>query len=366
MKSRGRSSRAIYVSVACSLLAGCAGGSRSAVPPPAAQPLANGARQTTRYVASNDIPPRLQWMANHGYCGEVGLISAGLYYGQYASQYDARALASPGVPQNEARSQLLLGGNDQRAARAMHLNAVEWDTASERSTDDFLSWAKGNVVTGYPVVIGIYMNMYRFYGNTNPKAGAIYDHIVPVTGVASSHPLSDKGYDASDTITFSDSGVWSAAHQRPYLFTYAFGAFQRDREQANAKNGPIYSLDDRAKNFGVAVTGVVDNDHETLPVRVQTNVDYERPAMRQGETQRPASMPLVLTVTVSNLQPGQSYNLYRYDSFGAVPDGAFNANAKSASEHWQITIASGSTYTLTEHIRSSDVAAYRAVSATAP
>jgi len=40
-----------------------------------------------------------QWDANYGYCGEVSLISAGLYYGQYISQYDARALASPNVPQ---------------------------------------------------------------------------------------------------------------------------------------------------------------------------------------------------------------------------------------------------------------------------
>jgi hypothetical protein len=41
---------------------------------------------------TNNIPPRLQWEANFGYCGEVSLISAGLYYGQYLSQYDARAI----------------------------------------------------------------------------------------------------------------------------------------------------------------------------------------------------------------------------------------------------------------------------------
>ncbi len=32
-----------------------------------------------------DIPPRFQWNANNGYCGEVSFISAGLYYGQYCS-----------------------------------------------------------------------------------------------------------------------------------------------------------------------------------------------------------------------------------------------------------------------------------------
>lgn len=46
------------------------------------------------------LPPRLQWEHNGGYCGEVSMIVAGLYYGQYLSQYDVRAIASPGMPQN--------------------------------------------------------------------------------------------------------------------------------------------------------------------------------------------------------------------------------------------------------------------------
>ena len=32
-----------------------------------------------------DIPPRFQWNANNGYCGETAFISVGLYYGQYCS-----------------------------------------------------------------------------------------------------------------------------------------------------------------------------------------------------------------------------------------------------------------------------------------
>jgi hypothetical protein len=356
---------AVCIAAAASLAA-CSAAGHGTVPPIGTQPLASGARQTSRYAAANDIPPRLQWMANHGYCGEVAIISAGLYYGQYASQYEARALASDGLPQNEGKSQLLLGGDDRRAARLMHLNALEWDTNAEQSTDDFLGWVKQNVVAGYPVVIGIYMNYYRFYGIHDPHAGAIYDHIVPVTGVASNHPLGDPAYDPSDTLTFSDSGVWSTDHSRPYVFTYGFGAFQRDREQANAKNGPIYSLDDRARNYGVAITGIADDNHETLPVRVATNVDYERPAMKQGETSRPASMPLVLTVTVSNLQSKATYNVYRYDAFTKVPDGAFNAHAAAAAEHLVLKDPQSPTYTFTEHIRSSDVAVYRVVAASSP
>lgn len=47
---------------------------------------------TAQHSRKNNIPPRHQWEANYGYCGEVSLISAGLYYGQYVSQYDARAI----------------------------------------------------------------------------------------------------------------------------------------------------------------------------------------------------------------------------------------------------------------------------------
>jgi hypothetical protein len=40
-----------------------------------------------------NIPTRLQWEENDGYCGEVSLISGGLYFGQYGSQFDTRVMA---------------------------------------------------------------------------------------------------------------------------------------------------------------------------------------------------------------------------------------------------------------------------------
>src|SRR5579859_6230620 len=78
------------------------------------------ARSTAIYSAAVDMPPRFQWNENFGYCGEVALISAGLFYGQYLSQYDARATASS-KPQYRSSSQLLLGVNDTHAAAGMHL-----------------------------------------------------------------------------------------------------------------------------------------------------------------------------------------------------------------------------------------------------
>jgi hypothetical protein len=45
-------------------------------------------------IYDSNIPDRLQWLHNDGYCGEVSLIMAGLKYGQYHSQYDAREISA--------------------------------------------------------------------------------------------------------------------------------------------------------------------------------------------------------------------------------------------------------------------------------
>lgn len=316
------------------------------------------------YKQSNDIPPRLQWTANAGYCGEVSLISAGLYYGQYISQYDARAIATHNAPQN--KRQLLLGVNDQYAAKKMHLNAVVWDTGDEQDTNAFLVWVKQYVIQGHPVIIGIYTNEYLFYNNTNPNAGdEEYDHIVPVTGFLSKHPLKDHHYYKDNVIYFSDNGLWGSIHHFPYFFHYRCGVFQKNRQQANAMNGPIYSLSNSGKNYGIVIIGVMDLNRETLPVRINTNVNYEKPSIVNGSTIRPKAMPLILTVTISHLKPNVAYILYKYNNIDAVPNAAFNAHAHNAKKSWKIQIKFGSTYSIKDYITSNEMAIYRAVKASA-
>lgn len=320
------------------------------------------------YTRNNPLPPRIQWNTNDGYCGEVSFINAGLYYGQYISQYDARALAGNNAPQNSTRSQLLLGVNDVSAAKAMHLTATPFNTATQTDTRAFLNWVKGNVTAGYPVAIGLYTNEFRFYGSLNPAAGdPQYDHIVTVTGVTSTQPMTGPVvYNADDVITFSDHGLWTGTPNGlpPYLFSYSFGAFPANRRKANAARGPVYSLPDGGQNYGIAITGVADKYHETVPVRLTTSVNYESPGIAEGSTVRPTAKPVTLTITVSGLQPGTTYNLYRYSSMAAVPDGSFNANAVKAAQKWTI-VPTGASYTMTQTVMSNEVAVYRAVPTTA-
>ncbi|HEY1428914.1 MAG TPA: hypothetical protein VGF18_05035 [Candidatus Tumulicola sp.] len=367
--TRSLSIARVFAVAACALTAGCGTALPAASP---GSPFGTALGGTTlaggkRLASSSllDIGPRYQWEHNYGYCGEVSFISAGLYYGQYVSQYDARAAATD-APQYDYRSQLLLGGTDARAARNMHLAMTEWDRRTEKSPHQFLAWVEQNVLSGYPVAIGIYTNDYRFYGDRNPKAGSsAYDHIVPVLGIdAHGH---GRGYDPDDKITFSDNGLHGPGPQNShYTYTYRFGSFIRTRKAANGPDVPWYSLPDRKENFGAAITGVMDNDHETVPVRVVTSANDETPQIAKHSDVRPPADKLVLTVTVSGLQSGSRYALYRYDSLSAIPDGAFNAYAGAASKVWNFTAGSSGTYVVTEHIMTDDVAAYRAVPVGAP
>jgi hypothetical protein len=322
----------------------------------------------TTYTAGSRLPARIQWNANYGYCGETAFISAGLYYGQYVSQYDARALASKNARQSLESSQLLLGVNDVAAAKAMHLNATAFDTAKKPTSPAFLTWVKTNVTAGYPVVMGVLMNQSRFYGTTNLNAGdAEYDHIVVATGITSTRPLTGPTtYYADDVLTFNDHGLWTGTNGQPQnAFSYSFGTFATTRQKANAKTGPVYSLKSGA-DYGIAITGIIDLSGETVPVRLATSTNSETPAMVNGSTTRPAAKPVTLTITISSLKPGTTYTLYRYTTMANVPDSNFNANAGKAAQKWTIKIAAGTTYTMTQTINSNETAVYRAVPVGAP
>jgi hypothetical protein len=110
------------------------------------------------------------------------------------------------------------------------------------------------------------------------------------------------------------------------------------------------------------LTGTADPSHETEPVRVATNLNYESPQIRNNTSQRPAPMPLTLTVTVAGLKPGTTYNLFRYDSVASVPNTDFNANKSLASQEWTFT-AGGASYRMTQVIESDEEVIYRAVPA---
>ncbi len=158
---------------------------------------------------------------------------------------------------------------------------------------------------GYAVTITVYMNYYLFYGVVKPDAGNYlpeelntndckliikplfivsgeydYDHIVSVSSIISLYD--DDEFHPDDIIVISDHGLWAPRTTGPvYLFNYTFKDFIGTREDANAKNGDVYTLPASSKltcyNYGVAHTSVVDQNADLLPVRLETSVNYESP-----------------------------------------------------------------------------------------
>lgn len=344
----------------------------------------------TKYEHVNKIPPRYQWEANGGYCGEVSMISAGLFYGQYLSQYDVRAIVSGGG--QGTNSQLLLGDNASAAATALRLKC-EVCPHSEDSKK-LLLWIKNQVVKSHPVIIGVFNNENQMYGHASggTEGDPQYDHIVPVMGFASNHPFSDHKLYPDDKILFSDNGLYTKNgknpcppinSETPYYYHYPMNGgdksynFVLSRSQANDAGGNLYSLLDlpkykdtpplpnspphKKKNYAIAITGVIDRNNETLPVTVRTNHNYECPHIVDGTSVRPLPMALTLKVTISGLTPNTEYKLYRYNDETKVPTENFNQNKHMAESVTNIKISQGTVYEETINITSNQKVFFRAV-----
>jgi hypothetical protein len=331
----------------------------------------------TKYHHINAIGPRYQWEHNNGYCGEVSFISAGLYYGQYLSQYDVRTLAwaSQSAADREKTKdiqqsvQLLLRMDNAPVAKLLRLEA---DVCKVEGSLTFLHWVKKNVVSGYPVIMGVFNNEYLIYNDKVTTDGDTeYDHIVPVMGWGSSRPLNGDDIHG-DVILLSDNGLYGPCtcpipdDTVAYYYHYPIPYFLADRVLANTKHDAnrVYSLLSLAEkketgrmNYAIAIKGVLDENKETLPVKLTTSKNYEYPEI-MNDHDRPESLSVTLTITVAGLTPGQTYYLYHYEDENDVPVKNFNAES---GDPWQEIEATAATWTGSMVIQSKDKAFFRAV-----
>ncbi len=335
------------------------------VTPAIAAPVSAGA--PTWFERGTPMAPRLQWNANDGYCGETSFISAGMLFGQYTSQWTARALASPGIPQWKSSAQLLLGtASEQRAARAMKLDAKYFDSARQRSVPQYLAWVKKRFLRGDAVIIGVLNNTTTL--NEPGPGDREYDHIVPVFGFGSTKQLnaSTATYRPTDTITISDNGLHNVGPNYPYLYSYELAGFPRSRSAANAPGGPLYSLRKWPRNYATAITGVVDPEGVTIPVRLTSNVNGEGLQNEPVLNEPPVPTPMTLTARVRIPDQSVAYRVYLYDDFAKVPSRNFNAKAANAIQSWTIPPGSGATWRVTIDAMTDQTRVFRAVPMSAP
>jgi len=269
-----------------------------------------------------------------------------------------------------------IGVNDQLTTSKVRLNGIEWSPtridSRDSDTKDYVIWMKKLVKAGYPTTICVYMNHYLFYRSDDVNAGfKEYDHIVTVSKIESNYD--DDEYHDDDIITIADHALWSPNRTPVYYFSYKVGDWIGNRQTANDPNGLLYTLPQRkvqnsnstitlVRNYGIAQTGILDEDSECLPIVIKTDKNYENPVIKVLSEQRPEPMPLILTITVSNLHIGEKYNLYKYNDEKMIPTKNFNANKdKAIATH--TFVASTSEYTITENIMSDNKVIYRAVHA---
>ena len=375
--------------------------------------------QAPANVRTSPMPVRLQWNANDGYCGETGFIAAGMTLGQYTSQWTARSLASPGALQTSSASQLMLTwppGNWQVAAAAMRLNATgfdptQYEDSSNAYADVFLSWVKNQFLQGSRVLIGMFNNV-NVLGEQG-SGDSMFDHIVPVMAIGSSHPLVandapgnpstyDQAYYGDDQLTIGDNALytpfgtgtnWGAGNtannpQGSTLYTYGFDAVQKSRAQANRNPSScsndscspyLYSLYDNATNLGnyaVAISGVADDTPGgpvVAPISLSTSVNNEGQQNQAALSADPASQPMSVTATVTIPDPSKTYDVYLYTNFASVPTGSFNTAATDAAtkanvaRKWVIPAGSGATWKTTlANANTGGTYVFRAVPADAP
>ena len=339
---------------------------------------------TTKII--NAIPARTQWNENSGYCGETSMLSAGLYYGQYVSQYTARSLGDAVLnpPLDQITGELLIGtyghygpnhpnNSITGAATAMHLNYQEYNQKfnrsgnSKRPSADFFAWIKQNVVAKYPVIIGVYENSSVF-GQSPPDPE--YDHIVPVFGISST-TLTSGVYSDSDVIYLHDNGLFTGSGYSPAgCYQYQVGPFQKSRKAADRASAGVYSVSDNSNqggNYGITITGVMAENINLLPISIQTTPTFESPEIEHHSNTQPAPEIMKLAITVSDLLPKTDYVLMEYNSFTALPNNApfpneddFSKSVGTPANSCIINLSSGNSFVRNETILSNQIVIYRA------
>lgn len=146
------------------------------------------------------FPSRMQWLKNHGYCGEMAIQSAGLSRGVWVSQQKARDIAAmfpknlpPAIP-----TELLIGHNLEPVLQYLGFNYSTWDHTVITSPDNlqaYMVWVKQQLIAGNVVI----------FSATLPQTLALYrdvpdyDHIMPFYGIVYNSTTA-QSYDPNDLL----------------------------------------------------------------------------------------------------------------------------------------------------------------------
>jgi hypothetical protein len=207
-----------------------------------------------------------------GWCGEVAVQEALMYYGLYYPQEQINEAGRPVHPD-------LYSNEIPQALRALGADYRMWPT---RPTDlgDFLEWVRRQLATGSPVLVGV-----KIYPTQHPEWGL--DHFVLAVGVEGN----------------------------PLVLNTTWGfRYTRTERQLRSTDEGFSFANQRNFHYGISIKGSRRQDPADRPVRLF--IDKES-ADRLG-----------VIVKCEDLQPGTRYSLYRLpsaDQQDAKPERTFKA-----------------------------------------
>ncbi len=272
-----------------------------------------------------DIPPRIQWPNNDGYCGENSIQMCGLYYGNYISE---------GICRTVAGGELLIYVNDTIALNAFSFTYVEWNpNLSTPQYTNYLDWVKQYLYKRQPVIIAVYVS-----GLTDPD----YDHIIPAIGF---HAMSVNSYTASDSLTYN-------SNFDTVPFSRVFSTLYATRSMAgNSATFPYYIPE--SVDYGVAVTGNKDPGKVTRPVHIALDSNDE-PNVSLGAK----ACILKAKITADSLTPGVGYALLKYTNYLKVPSTGFSPSNANSAVYFTATSV---THTVLDSFLSDSAVFYRCI-----
>lgn len=272
-----------------------------------------------------DIPGRLQWDNNNGYCGENALLAIGLYYGNYTSE---------GVVRTIAGGELLIAVNDAATFNALSYTYEEWDyNQTTPQYQNYLVWVKQHLYNKQPVIITVFIK-----GLNDPD----YDHIIPAIGFNAANV---NNYNGADQLIYN-------SNYDSISFTRTFSSVYDTRSMNN--NGAVYDYCiPKNVNYGTAITGVKDIQHVLKPVHLKID-SWDEPNISLSETPK----LLHAIVKIDSLTNGQSYALMKYVNYQNVP--ASNFIPQNADTCIYFT-ANGSSQTFNTSFMSDGTVFYRCI-----
>ncbi|UJR17106.1 hypothetical protein I4U23_004002 [Adineta vaga] len=250
-----------------------------------------------RQMIRLNIPPRLQWDNDNGFCAETAIQSIGLYYGAWISQKLIRII-------NNGEYLLQKTSIDDcrdplHTLSVLHFIYNEWDwvNSSQPQFRSFCRWMKRSILYGHPVIFGVCLEGAGFEE---------YDHIVPAVGIRYEN---EDEYDSKDELIYYD--LFDKNEMKRCMNEEEFGSTKKsicDKDYAEYGCIPL-NID-----YGIAITGIVDEDQVTVPVHLSVSA-CEEPNPDFNED----PIEMIGIVKMTNLVVGNAYVLLRYSSYEHVP-----------------------------------------------